>query len=67
MPIRVSPVSRAAALMIIIIGIFTLSVGIESETLESSVAGTAFVVLGAVLYWLLYAFTKKLRREVGEE
>jgi hypothetical protein len=33
--------------------------------LASYVAGSAFVVLGVVLYLLLIWFTKKLRREIG--
>ncbi len=68
MPVRVSPVSRLAAVLIIALGIFTLVSGLSTGTFENTVAGVAFTVLGVVLYRLLYTFTGKVQREIkGEE
>lgn len=62
--VRVSPVSRTAAILIIAIGLFVLTGGIVTGTLASEIAGGAFVALGALLYGLLYWFTRKLEREI---
>ena len=59
MSVRVSPISRAAAILIILLGFFTL-------LFVNEIAGVAFLVLGAILYALLYRFTAKLRREVRQ-
>ncbi len=68
MSLKVSGVSRTAALLIIVLGIFTLVVGLASAVLEDTVAGVAFVVLGVILYSLLFRFTRKVERELdGEE
>jgi membrane protein implicated in regulation of membrane protease activity len=56
--VRVSPVSRTAAILIIVLGVFTLF-------FVNQVAGIAFVALGAILYALLYRFTAKLNTELG--
>lgn len=64
--VRVSPVSRTAAILIIVIGVFVLTAGLATDTLASDIAGGAFVVLGAVLYYLLFKFTRKLEREFAE-
>ena len=66
MSVRVSPVSRIAAILIIAVGAFVLLGAFVTGELASYVAGSAFVVLGVVLYLLLIWFTKKLRREIGE-
>jgi len=66
MSVRVSPISRTAAILIIAIGAFVLLGGFVTGELASYIAGSAFVVLGVVLYALLIWFTKKLRREIGE-
>jgi len=66
MSVRVSPISRTAAVLIVAIGIFVLLGGFATGDLASYVAGTAFIALGAVLYLLLIWFTKKLKREIGE-
>lgn len=64
--VRVSPISRAAAILIIAVGVFVLLAGLATQTLASDVAGGAFVVLGVLLYALLYSFTRKLEREFAE-
>jgi len=64
--VRVSPISRAAAILIIAIGVFVLTAGLATGVLASDIAGGAFVVLGVVLYFLLYRFTRKLEREISE-
>lgn len=66
MSVRVSPISRTAAILIIAIGAFVLLGGFVTGELASYIAGSAFIVLGVVLYALLIWFTKKLRREIGE-
>ena len=66
MSVRVSPISRMAAILIIAIGVFVLLAGFVTGELASFIAGSAFVALGAILYALLIWFTRKLRREIGE-
>jgi len=66
MSVRVSPVSRIAAILIIAVGAFVLLGGFVTGELASYIAGSAFVVLGVILYLILILFTKKLRREIGE-
>ena len=61
MPLVVSPVSRLAAILLIILGIFTL-------VFVLVIAGIAILVLGIVLYWLLYRFSARVERELdGKE
>ena len=64
--VRVSPISRTAAILIIAIGLFVLTAGLATGELASDIAGGAFVVLGVALYLLLYKFTRKLEREIAE-
>ena len=64
--VRVSPISRAAAILNVAIGIFVLTAGLDTDVLASEIAGGAFIVLGVALYLLLYRFTKKLEREIAE-
>jgi len=66
MSVRASPMSKAAAILIVVIGLFVLLGGFVTGEIASYIAGTAFVVLGVVLYLLLIWFTKKLQREIGE-
>lgn len=66
MSVRVSPVSRTAAILIIVIGIITLLAGLSTGILASAVAGAAFIVLGVFLYALLYRLRRSLRSEVEE-
>lgn len=64
--VRVSPVSRTAAILIIAVGVFVLTAGLATDTLASDIAGGAFIALGVLLYYLLLRFTKKLEREISE-
>jgi drug/metabolite transporter (DMT)-like permease len=66
MSVRVSPISKMAAILIIVVGAFVLLAGFATGDLASYIAGSAFVALGVVLYMLLIWFTRKLRREIGE-
>jgi hypothetical protein len=47
-------------LLIVVVGIFTLLVGWATGILEDSIAGIAFIILGIVLYRLLYVFGRKV-------
>lgn len=62
MSVKVSPISRFASLLIIAIGIFTLLVGWATGILEDSITGIAFIILGVVLYRLLYVLGRKVER-----
>jgi membrane protein implicated in regulation of membrane protease activity len=66
MSVRASPISKTAALLIVAIGVFVLIGAFVTGDLASYIAGTAFVVLGVVLYLLLMWFTNKLRRDITE-
>jgi protein-S-isoprenylcysteine O-methyltransferase Ste14 len=66
MSVRVSPISKMAAILIIAIGAFVLLGGFVTGDLASYVAGSAFVVLGVILYLLLIWFTRKLGRQIAE-
>ena len=66
MSVRVSPISKAASILIVAIGLFVLLGGFVTGDPASYIAGTAFVVLGVILYLLLIRFTKRLKREIGE-
>jgi membrane protein implicated in regulation of membrane protease activity len=63
MSVRVSPISKGAALLIIIVGAITFL--FDGETI-GEVAGAAFMVLGVALYALLYRFTRRVKREIDE-
>jgi len=58
MAVRVSPISRTAAVLIMVLGVFTLF-------FVNEIAGVAFLALGVVLYAILYRFTAKLNADVG--
>lgn len=66
MSVRVSPISKMAAILIIAVGAFVLLAAFVTGELASYIAGSAFVALGVVLYILLIWFTRKLRRELNE-
>ena len=63
--VRVSPISKSAAILIIAIGIFVLTAGIVTDELPSEITGVAFIALGVILYFLLIRFTEKLEREIA--
>lgn len=58
MSVRVSPISRGAAVSLMLLGAFTYF-------FVDHLAGLAFLALGIVLYWLLFRFSRKLNREIG--
>jgi hypothetical protein len=62
--VRVSPISKTAAILIIALGIFTLVAGLTTGIVESMIAGVAITILGLVLYRLLFIFTRKLQKEM---
>lgn len=66
MSVRVSPISKTAALLVIAVGAFVLFAGLVTGELASEVAGVAFVALGVALYALLLRFTRRLEREINE-
>lgn len=66
MTVRVSPISRTAALLIIIVGVFTLIAGVVGGVLAYDIAGAAFVALGVILHRLLIRFTRNLRKQIDE-
>jgi hypothetical protein len=62
MSVKISPISRSASLLIIVIGVFTLLVGWATGILADSIAGVAFIILGVALYRLLYVLGRKVER-----
>ncbi len=67
MTVRVSPISKTAAILLIALGAFTLVVGLSTGVVGVIVAGLAITVLGLVLYRLLYRFTRKIQGEIRDE
>lgn len=57
MPLVVSPVSRLASILLIALGIFTL-------VFVLAIAGILIIILGVILYWLLYRFSARVEREI---
>ena len=62
--VRVTPVSRAAAILMIILGVFTLIAGLSTGIEVNTIAGIAIIILGLGMYQLLYKFTRKVEREI---
>lgn len=67
MSVRVSPISRTAAILIIAVGVFVLFSGVVADVLPSEVAGAAFIVLGLSLYLLLFRITRRIREDIERE
>lgn len=65
MSIRASPISKTAAFLIIVIGVFVFSTGVLAGVAVNEVAGAAFILLGIALYGLLLRFARKLNAELG--
>ena len=63
MSVKASPISKTAAVLIILVGAFVLFAGLAAGDLASDLAGAAFIVLGVALYGLLSRFTRKLKGE----
>lgn len=66
MSVRASPISKTAALLIIALGAFTLFAGIVGGVIVNDIAGVAIIVLGLVLYRLLFRFARKLERQIKD-
>jgi hypothetical protein len=66
MSVRVSPVSKTAAIIIIALGLFLLFGGLAAQDEYDTIAGFAVTVLGLFLYRLLFRFTRKVKRELEE-
>ncbi len=64
--IRVSPVSKVAAIMIMALGVFTLVGGLATGYRILLGSGIGITALGIALYILLYKFTRKVFREVAK-
>jgi len=64
--VRVSPISRTAAILIFALGVFTLIAGLSTGIIADTIAGAAILVLGVFLYRLLFRFSSKLEREINE-
>jgi drug/metabolite transporter (DMT)-like permease len=64
--VRVSPISRTAALLIIAVGVFVLVAGLTTGEAASDIAGVVFIALGLFLYGFLLRFTRKLEREISD-
>lgn len=65
MTVRASPISKTAAILIILIGVFVLLTGLVAGVLATDVEGIAFIALGLALYGLLLRFTRRLRNEIS--
>ncbi|HEY6283840.1 MAG TPA: hypothetical protein VIW22_07950 [Nitrososphaerales archaeon] len=66
MSVRASPISKTAAVLIIALGVFTLFAGVVGGVVVNDVAGVAIIVLGLVLYRMLFRFARKLERQIND-
>ena len=66
MSVRVSPISKTAAFLIIAVGAFVLLAGVTTAEVAYDISGVVFILLGLVLYLVLLRFTRKLSREIEE-
>lgn len=66
MSVRVSPISKVASILIVVIGAFVFLTGVAGGLDANTVAGLVFVVLGLSLYILLFRFSRKVDRELRE-
>jgi len=64
--VRASPISKTAALLIIALGVFTLFAGFVGGVVVNDIEGVAIIVLGLVLYRMLFRFARKLRRQIND-
>ena len=61
--VRASPISKTAAALIVVVGLFVLLAGVVTGVLAEMVAGVAFVVLGVALWGLLLRCTRRLNAQ----
>lgn len=66
MSVRVSPISRTAAILIIAVGAFVLLAGLSTGEVASDISGVLFIALGVFLYLFLLRFTRKLKRQIEQ-
>lgn len=66
MSVRVSPISKTAAFLIMAVGAFVLLAGVATAEVAYDISGVVFIALGLVLYLVLLRFTRKLGREIEE-
>ncbi len=66
MSVRASPISKTAALLIIALGVFTLFAGVVGGVIVNDIAGVAIIVLGLVLYRMLFRFARKLKKQIND-
>lgn len=59
MAVRVSPISRSAAILLMVLGVFT-------AVAVNLFVGVIIFVIGLVLYRLLFRFTAKVQREIDQ-
>jgi len=59
MSVKARPISRTASLLIIAVGVFTLLGGWAAGIFEDEIAGVAFIILGLVLFALLYRLERR--------
>jgi membrane protein implicated in regulation of membrane protease activity len=64
MSVKVSPVSKTAALLILALGVLMLVAGLSTGIVINTVAGVAITALGVALYVVLKKFTAKVQREI---
>ncbi len=64
MSVRVSPVSRAAAILILALGLLTLFGSYGAGVTLGVVMGAVFVALGLFLYALLYRISGRVVRDL---
>jgi membrane protein implicated in regulation of membrane protease activity len=64
--VRVSPISRTAAILIMAVGAFVLIAGLSTGEVGYDVSGVVFLALGVVLYLVLIRFTRNLGRQIEE-
>jgi uncharacterized membrane protein YiaA len=62
--VRASPISKTAAILIMVVGVFVLFIGVAAGALANEVEGIVFIALGVALYGLLLKFTKRVRTDV---
>jgi hydrogenase/urease accessory protein HupE len=61
--VRASPISKTAAILIIVVGVFVLFTGVAAGVPANEVAGIVFIALGVALYGLLLKFTRRVRTD----
>ena len=66
MSVRASPISKTAALLIIALGVFMLFAGVVAGVVVNDIAGVAIIVLGLVLYRLLFRFARRLEKQISD-